>query len=54
MLRGTGYHPEHEEDKPLEVKFYEDLPKCRSYLGDEGMMAAFSYETIDFGNLESG
>ena len=54
MLRGTGYHPEHEDDKPQEIKFYEDLPKCRSYLGDEGMMAAFSYETIDFGCLESG
>ncbi len=35
-LRGTGYHPEQENEKPSEVKFYEDLPKCRAYVGEEG------------------
>lgn len=35
-LRGTGYHPENEHEKPDEVKFYEDLPKCRAYVGEEG------------------
>ena len=53
-LRGTGYHPEQENEKPSEVKFYEDLPKCRAYVGEEGQQAAFSYESIDFGELESG
>lgn len=53
-IRGTGYHPEQEnEKKPEEAKFYGDLPKCRAYIGEEGQMAAFSYETIDFGELES-
>jgi hypothetical protein len=54
MLRGTGYHPENEDKKPQEVKFYEDLPNCRAYVGEEGQMAAFSCEIIDFGHLESG
>lgn len=54
MLRGTGYHPENEDKKPQEVKFYEDLPMCRAYVGEEGQMAAFSNEIIDFGHLESG
>ena len=54
MLRGTGYHPENEMDKPKEVQFYEDLPMSRAYVGEEGQQAAFSYESIDFGELESG
>ena len=54
MLRGTGYHPEHEDLKPKEVPFYEDLPNCRAYVGEEGQQAAFSYESIDFGELECG
>jgi len=53
-LRGTGYHPEHEDLKPEEVKFYGDLPKCRAFIGEEGQMAAFSFETIDFGELSCG
>ena len=53
-LRGTGYHPENEQDKPDEQQFYEDLPKCRAYVGAEGQQAAFSIESIDFGDLESG
>ena len=52
-LRGKGYHPE-EAQLPVEVPFYEDLPKCRAYVGEEGQMAAFSYESIDFGDLEHG
>lgn len=40
--------------KPEEVQFYGDLPVCRAYIGEEGQMAAFSYETIDFGELEHG
>ena len=36
------------------MAFYEDLPKCRAYVGEEGQMAAFSYESIDFGDLEYG
>jgi hypothetical protein len=51
-LRGVGYHPEYEAEKPEEVKFYEDLPKCRAYVGEEGQMAAFSYESIDWGEVE--
>jgi hypothetical protein len=35
-LRGVGYHPENESEKPEEVKFYEDLPTCRAYVGEEG------------------
>ncbi len=53
-LRGQGYHPEQENEKPQEVQFYEDLPNCRAYVGEEGQMAAFSYESIDFGELEAG
>ena len=53
-LRGIGYHPEHADQKPEDKRFYGDLPKCRAYIGEEGQMAAFSYETIDFGDLESG
>jgi len=53
-LRGQGYHPEQVAEKPKEVQFYEDLPKCRAYVGEEGQMAAFSYESIDFGELETG
>lgn len=51
-LRGHGYH--FEERKPKELPFYEDLPKCRSNLSDNGAMAAFSLEEIDFGELEAG
>ena len=47
-----GYHKE--EDKPEEIQFYEDLPLCRAHLNDNGSMAAFSTESIDFGELESG
>ena len=53
-LRGTGYHPEAEHEKPDEVQFYEDLPACRAYLGEEGQQAAFSIESIDFAELETG
>lgn len=53
-LRGTGYHSENSTGKPEEVRFYGDLPKCRAYIGEEGQMAAFSFETIDFGELECG
>lgn len=49
-LRGYGYH--FEDKKPQEVAFYEDLPKCRSNLSDNGSLAAFSLEEIDFGELE--
>ena len=48
-LRGTGYH--HESEKPEEVQFYEDLPLCRANLNDDGSMAAFSTESIDFGTI---
>lgn len=49
-LRGFGYH--FAEKKPKELPFYEDLPKCRSNLSsDQGAMAAFSLEEIDFGEL---
>lgn len=36
-----------------EEAFYGDLPKCRAFIGEEGQMAAFSFETIDFGQLET-
>ena len=52
-LRGKGYHPEQTDKIPKEVKFYEDLPKCRAFVGEDGQMAAFSYESIDFGELEA-
>lgn len=48
-LRGTGYHLE--KEKPEEVQFYEDLPVCRAHLNDDGSMAAFSTESIDFGDI---
>ena len=51
-LRGTGYH--FIEKKPAEIPFYEDLPKCRAHLNEEGSMAAFSTEEVDFGELEKG
>lgn len=51
-LRGVGYH--FEDKKPLELPFYEDLPKCRANLNENGSMAAFSIEEIDFGELEKG
>lgn len=51
-LRGKGFHEL--QQKPEEVRFYGDLPSCRAYVGDEGQMAAFSYETIDFGEVETG
>ena len=51
-LRGKGYQSG--EVVPSEVQFYEDLPLCRSHLNDDGAMAAFSTESIDFGCLESG
>jgi len=53
-LRGQGYHPEYITEMPQEVNFYEDLPNCRAYFGEEGQQAAFSYESIDFGEIESG
>jgi len=52
-LRGQGYHGEHTNEKPAETPFYVDLPSCRAFLGDEGQQAAFSYESIDFGDLEA-
>lgn len=51
-LRAIGYH--FEDKKPAEVPFYEDLPKCRANLNENGSMAAFSTEEIDFGELEKG
>ena len=35
-IRGQGYHPEFVTEMPQEVNFYEDLPNCRAYFGDEG------------------
>jgi hypothetical protein len=51
-LRGTGYH--FETTKPVEEQFFEDMPLCRAHLTDNGSMAAFSTESIDFGELEAG
>lgn len=51
-LRGIGYHLD--DRKPLELPFYEDLPKCRANINENGSMAAFSIEEIDFGELEKG
>lgn len=51
-MRGVGYH--FEDKKPLEAPFYEDLPKCRANLNENGSMAAFSTEEVDFGDLEKG
>lgn len=50
-LRGHGY--QHEEQRPAPVQFYEDLPLCRANLNDNGSMAAFSMESIDFGELDA-
>lgn len=36
------------------MPFYEDLPKCRANINENGTMAAFSIEEIDFGELEKG
>ena len=49
-LRGIGFH--HEQTKPIEEQFFEDMPICRAHLTDNGSMAAFSTESIDFGELE--
>ena len=51
-LRGTGYH--FVENRPKEIQFYEDLPVCRAHLNDDGSMAAFSTESIDFGEIANG
>lgn len=51
-LRGQGYH--FESTKPVEAQFYEDLPLCRAHLNENGSMAAFSTESIDFGELATG
>lgn len=48
-LRGQGYH--FEDTKPIEEQFFEDMPICRAHLTDNGSMAAFSTESIDFGEL---
>lgn len=48
-LRGHGYEPKAE--KPKEIQFYENLPSCRANLDDNGAMAAFSIESIDFGEI---
>lgn len=51
-LRGDGYHLE--ASKPQEQQFFEDMPICRAHLTDNGSMAAFSTESIDFGDLQAG
>jgi len=51
-LRGQGYNLEAE--KPVEEQFFEDMPICRAHLTDNGSMAAFSTESIDFGELKAG
>ena len=51
-LRAKGYH--HESSKPEELHFYEDLPLCRANLNENGSMAAFSTESIDFGEIAAG
>lgn len=51
-LRGQGYH--FENTKPNEEQFFEDMPICRAHLTDNGSMAAFSTESIDFGELQAG
>lgn len=52
QVRAVGYHLE--EKKPSELPFYEDLPKCRAHLNENGSMAAFSTEEVDFGELAKG
>ena len=49
-LRGIGY----EGERPEELQFYEDLPKCRAHLEESGSQAAFSTEVIDFGEVAQG
>jgi hypothetical protein len=51
-LRGQGY--DREDTKPVEEQFFEDMPICRAHLSDKGSMAAFSTESIDFGELQAG
>jgi hypothetical protein len=51
-MKGIGYH--FEDKKPAELPFYEDLPKCRANINENGSMAAFSIEEVDFGELEKG
>ena len=48
-LRGQGFH--HDQSRPKEIQFYEDLPLCRANLNENGSMAAFSTESIDFGEI---
>jgi hypothetical protein len=48
-LRGQGYLTE--DTRPNVEQFYEDLPNCRAHLTENGSMAAFSTESIDFGEL---
>lgn len=50
-LNGVGYQGEN--NKPKEVQFYEDLPKCRAHCNsDDELQAAFSIEEIDFGEVD--
>lgn len=50
-LNGIGYQDE--KNKPKEVQFYEDLPKCRAHCNsDDELQAAFSIEEIDFGEVD--
>ena len=50
-LNGVGYQGEH--NKPKEIQFYEDLPKCRAHCqADDELQAAFSIEEIDFGEVD--
>lgn len=50
-LNGVGYQGE--ENKPQEIQFYEDLPKCRAHCKDDDeLQAAFSVEEIDFGEVD--
>lgn len=49
-MKGIGYH--FEDKKVSEPPFYEDLPKCRANINENGSMAAFSIEEVDFGELE--
>jgi len=50
-INGVGYQGE--ENKPKEIQFYEDLPKCRAHCQpDDEILAAFSIEEIDFGEVD--
>jgi len=51
-LRGEGF--DFNDAKPEEQHFFEDMPVCRAHLTDNGSMAAFSTESIDFGELQAG